>query len=59
MNLEQYGSCIKACVRPHDHLNGDKIGQPNYVCSKIRTLLIFFSIFFFSIFIIKLPLMVV
>ena len=40
MNLEQCRSWIKACAR----LNGNKIGHPNYVCSKIRTLFIFFSV---------------
>ena len=34
MNLELCRSWIKACATSHDQLNGDKIGHPNYVCSK-------------------------
>ena len=52
MNLEPCRFWIKACATPHVQLNGDKIGHPNYVCSKIRTLfhnfLYLFSVHFYN-----------
>ena len=50
MNLERCRSWVKACARPHDQLNADKIARHHNVCSKLSAILVFTYIYFVHIY---------